>query len=364
MFLRVFGVSLAVSAAALAAAWLYGGPTAFALAAILGILEVSLSFDNAVVNAGVLRTLSPFWQRIFLTIGVLIAVFGMRLLFPLLLIWVTAGLNPREAFQLALHPPPGDASHFSDGAPSYRTLLNDAHPTIAAFGGAFLLMLFLRFFLAGPKRTWLTWLERPLAALGRVPMVAAAVAGLAVIVAAVWGAPDHKLGAVMIAGTLGMVTYITVDGLGSMFRPDQHSSGAAGLTGKAAFFTFLYLEVLDSSFSFDGVIGSFAITSDPIVIALGLGLIGSMFVRSITVYMVRKGTLSEYAYLEHGAYWAIGVLAVLLLVSIGVHVNEVLTGLAGVALITAAFLSSVVRNRRTHNTADLREARADDRVSA
>ena len=123
-------------------------------------------------------------------------------------------------------------------------------------------------------------------------------------------------------------------------------SELAKASGKAGFFLFLYLEVLDAAFSFDGVIGAFAITTDPILIALGLGLIGAMFVRSLTVFLVRKGTLNDYVYLEHGAHWAIGALAAILLVGIGYHVNEVVTGLIGVAFIGAAFLSSILRNRR------------------
>jgi hypothetical protein len=107
---------------------------------------------------------------------------------------------------------------------------------------------------------------------------------------------------------------------------------------------FLYLEVLDASFSFDGVIGAFAISTDPIVIALGLG-IGAMYIRSLTVFLVRKGTLHEYVYLEHGAHWAIGALAVCMLISIAQHVPEWITGGLGAGLIIAAFVSSVVRNR-------------------
>ena len=116
-------------------------------------------------------------------------------------------------------------------------------------------------------------------------------------------------------------------------------------TGKAAFFLFLYLELLDASFSFDGVIGAFAITSDPIIIAIGLG-VGAMYVRSLTIYLVNKGTLANYVYLEHGAHWAIGALAVLLLVTIGHHIPEVVTGLIGVGFIAAAFYWSVRENRR------------------
>ncbi|MEU2033548.1 DUF475 domain-containing protein [Nocardia amamiensis] len=348
MVLRIFGMSLLVTVLSLVVAFVYGGPTAFALAAILGILEVSLSFDNAVINATVLQRMSAFWQRIFLTIGVLIAVFGMRLVFPLAIVWITAGLDPVQAFDLALNPPPNDALTFPDGSPSYEKLLTDAHPQIAAFGGMFLALLFLNFIFEEREITWLGWLERPLARAGKLDMLSIVVAGAGLILTAEFVSDEAHRSTVLAAGLLGMITYIAVDGLGSMFHTEEQTEGPSELakaTGKAGFFLFLYLEVLDASFSFDGVIGAFAITSDPIIIALGLGLIGAMFVRSITVYLVRKGTLSEYVYLEHGAHWAIGALAVILLISIGVHVNELVTGMIGVAFIGAAFLSSIIRNR-------------------
>ncbi|MEV6319581.1 DUF475 domain-containing protein [Nocardia sp. NPDC051787] len=350
MVLRIFGMSLIVTVLSLVVAFVYGGPTAFALAAILGILEVSLSFDNAVINATVLQRMSAFWQRIFLTIGVLIAVFGMRLVFPLAIVWITAGLDPVQAFDLALNPPPNDALTFPDGSPSYEKLLTDAHPQIAAFGGMFLALLFLNFIFEEREITWLGWLERPLARAGKLDMLSIVVAGTGLILTAEFVSDEAHRSTVLAAGLLGMITYIAVDGLGSMFHTEEQIEGPSELakaTGKAGFFLFLYLEVLDASFSFDGVIGAFAITSDPIIIALGLGLIGAMFVRSITVYLVRKGTLSEYVYLEHGAHWAIGALAVILLISIGVHVNELVTGLIGVGFIGAAFLSSIIRNGRS-----------------
>ncbi|MFD4352756.1 DUF475 domain-containing protein [Nocardia sp. NPDC058519] len=353
MITRIFGLSIAITVVSLVVAYLYGGLTALALCAILGILEVSLSFDNAVINATVLERMSEFWQKIFLTIGVLIAVFGMRLVFPLAIVWVTAGLNPIEAFDLALNPPPNDAATFPDGSPSYETLLTDAHPQIAAFGGMFLALLFLNFIFEERDITWLSWLEKPLAKAGKLDMLSVVVSGTGLVLVAEFLAKDEDRSTVLAAGLLGMIVYILVDGLGSMFHTEEFEEGPKGgpstlvkATGKAAFFLFLYLEVLDASFSFDGVIGAFAITSDPIIIALGLGLIGAMFVRSITVYLVRQGTLSDYVYLEHGAHWAIGALAAILLVSIGVHVNELITGLIGVAFIGAALVSSVLRNRK------------------
>ncbi|NLV81241.1 MAG: DUF475 domain-containing protein [Rhodococcus sp.] len=354
MVLRIFGASFAVTVVSLVVAFLYGGPQALLLCVILGILEVSLSFDNAVINATVLQRMSEFWQKIFLTIGILIAVFGMRLVFPLVIVWVASGLGPVDALNLALNPPPDGAPYFANGDPSYETLITEAHPQIAAFGGMFLLMLFLHFILEDREIQWLKWLERPLAKAGRLERLEVVIAIVLLLFTATIIAPDDKVSTVMIAGSLGMITYIVVNGLGEMFHiPEEGEEGSSGgpsklakATGKAGFFLFLYLEVLDASFSFDGVIGAFAITADPIIIALGLGFIGAMFVRSITIYLVRKGTLADYVYLEHGAHWAIGALAVILLYSIGTHVPEVITGLIGVALIGAAFVSSVYRNRK------------------
>lgn len=346
--LRTFGLSGAVTVAALVAAFLYGGPSALLLCAILGILEVSLSFDNAIVNASILGKLNDYWQKIFLTVGVLIAAFGMRFALPMGVVWVTAGLNPGQALQLALHPPANHAAYFPDGTASYETHLNNAHPMIAAFSGMFLLTLFLTFILEEREVMWLSWLEKPLARAGRLDRMADGLAVLILVTITVTAVPHNEWATVLIAGLLGYVSCISIEGLGELFDTEEDSAGTqvVKLVGKAAFFTFLYLEVLDASFSFDGVMGAFAITADPILIALGLGFIGAMFVRSLTVWMVNKGTLTEYAYLEHGAYWAIGALAVILLVSIGVDINNLITGLIGVVLIAAAFLTSVVRNRR------------------
>ncbi|MFC8312192.1 DUF475 domain-containing protein [Gordonia sp. NPDC057258] len=372
MVVRVFGLSVVVTIVSLIIAFLYGGVEALILTAILGVFEISLSFDNAVINATILRRMSEFWQKIFLTIGILIAVFGMRLVFPLVIVWLASGLNPVEALDLALNPPPNDAAYFPNGDPSYETIITDAHPQIAAFGGMFLLMLFLGFVFEQKELTWLTWIERPLEKIGKLEMLEVVIAmTLLVLTATYIAAPDER-STVMIAGSLGMITYILVNGLGEYFNVEtaeddeaaepgtdaaekaaiEKTNGKSGpsdlakATGKAGFFLFLYLEVLDASFSFDGVIGAFAITADPIIIALGLGLIGAMFVRSLTVYLVRKGTLSEYVYLEHGAHWAIGALAFILLYSIGTHVPEIITGLIGVALIIAALISSIVRRNR------------------
>jgi hypothetical protein len=352
LIFRTFQWSLGITVLGLLAALLIGGPQALALVAILSILEISLSFDNAVVNAKILERMSAFWQRIFLTVGILIAVFGMRLLFPLLIVGVTAKLSPVEAVRLA------NAGGSVDTPGTYANLLHAAHPDIAAFGGIFLLMLFLDWLFDDEREhRWLRWIEAPLGRLGAVEGLSTVVSLGALALAAETLAKDP--GAVLLSGVLGMATYLLVNGLGAFFETEgEEEQGAEGVdvpvgatgahvvgaVGRAALFLFLYLEVLDASFSFDGVIGAFAITDNIYIIAAGLG-IGAMYIRSLTVYLVRKGTLSEYVYLEHGAHWAIGVLAVILLVSIGHEIPEVVTGLIGVGFIGAAFISSLRHNR-------------------
>ncbi|MEU9238380.1 DUF475 domain-containing protein [Streptomyces shenzhenensis] len=361
MLLKTFGWSFAITALGLVAAVFYGGWEAFGIVAILAVLEISLSFDNAVVNAGILKKMNDFWQKIFLTVGVLIAVFGMRLVFPVVIVAITAKMGPIEAVDLALN-----------NKDRYQQLVTDAHPAIAAFGGMFLLMIFLDFIFEDRDIQWLRWIERPLARLGKVDMLSVCIALIVLLITSFTfathahqhgGGHTDKAQTVLIAGIAGLITYMIVGGLSGFFEDRleaeeerEHEQeeeaertgkkkSAVLLAGQAAFFMFLYLEVLDASFSFDGVIGAFAITNDIVLMALGLG-IGAMYVRSLTVYLVRQGTLDDYVYLEHGAHYAIGALAVILMVTIQYQINEVITGLVGVVLIGWSFWSSVRRNQR------------------
>ncbi|AKN18458.1 DUF475 domain-containing protein [Mycobacterium haemophilum] len=347
---RGFGLSLLITAVALVAGYVYGGLAALFLLVVLAILEVSLSFDNAIINAAVLKQMSRFWRRMFLTIGILIAVFGMRLVFPLVIVWATAELDPVRAMGLALHPPPNHALEFPDGSPSYQKLIMSAHPQIAAFGGMFLLMLFLDFVFHDRDIKWLKWIEVPFARIGRLGQLSVVVAGvMLVLIAATLTHSSDEQAKVLIAGLLGLVTYLLVNGLSRAFRPSGiDAASGRRVAGKAGLVWFLYLEVLDAAFSFDGVTGAFAITADPIIIALGLGLIGSVFVRSITIYLVHQDTLDRYVYLEHGAHWAIGALSVIMLLSVEprFEVPEAVTALVGVVFIGAALTWSVLRNRR------------------
>lgn len=329
---------------------LYGGLAAALTTVILIVLEISLSFDNAVVNAKVLDTMSERWQRLFLTIGVLIAVFGMRLVVPFVIVWLTAGVDPGSALKLALER--GDPQV----AGTYGFLLHEAHPMIAAFGGMFLLLVFLNFVFEEREIRWLRRIEELLGKLGRLDSFAVVVA-LGALLVVTRALPAEKRLSVIVAGAVGIVVYLLTSSLGEVFEEDIESrdekgGGNSGVVaigarvGRAAFFTFLYLEVLDASFSMDGVVGAFAITSDPVIIAVGLG-VGALYIRTLTVLIVRKGTLQELVYLEHGAHWAIGTLALILLTTTRVEVPQVVTGFVGVGFIGAGFFSSVRERRAT-----------------
>jgi hypothetical protein len=301
---------------------------------MLSVLEVSLSFDNAVVNAVVLGEMDAVWQKRFLTWGMVIAVFGMRIVFPLAIVAIAAGIGPMEALRISLTDPA-----------RYEHIVSGAHVGIAGFGGAFLAMVGLSFFFDGEKDVhWITWLERRLALMGDIKA-----AEIAILLVAVYGIslllPPAEALTFLGASALGIVTFIAVEAIGTLLEMQDAAQKAAGQMVRSGLGGFLYLNVLDASFSFDGVIGAFALSNNMVVIALGLS-IGAMFVRSLTLLLVRQGTLAEYRYLEHGAFWAIIALAGIMLVSARVEIPETVTGLIGAALIALSLWWSIRHNRR------------------
>ncbi|MFA9216603.1 MAG: DUF475 domain-containing protein [Sphingomonadaceae bacterium] len=339
--MKHFRVSFLVTFACLAAAgwWGYeltgwgGALTAVGIAAILAVMEVSLSFDNAVVNASVLKTWDEYWKKLFLGVGIIIAVFGMRLLFPLVIVAVAADIGLMDVWHLALNDPK-----------TYSMHLTNHHAEVAAFGGMFLLLVFLNFLLDHEKEThWLGNVEKKLGSLGKVSSMAVMVS-LGVLLGSMGLVEEAQKLVVLVSGLWGVLVYVGVDAVSNLLEKEEEGSNVGDMVKRGGIGGFLYLEVLDASFSFDGVIGAFAITTDVVIIMLGLA-IGAMFVRSLTVYLVEKGTLDQFVYLEHGAHYAIGILAVIMLASMKFHIPEIFTGLIGVAFIGASLWSSV-RHRR------------------
>ncbi|MEC4749253.1 DUF475 domain-containing protein [Methylomicrobium sp. Wu6] len=328
-----FRLSIIVTVLSLAIALYWGGLTGAFIALILGVLEVSLSFDNAVVNASVLKRMDERWQFYFLTWGILIAVFGMRLLFPVLIVSLATGIGLFGVADMALHDPTTYAQH-----------LSESHVQIAAFGGMFLLMVFFGFIFDDAKELhWLGTIEKKLAGWGKLESIELIVALCLLLFIQHWLPAEIRLEA-MVAGVSGVILFVMVDSASALFEDEEEGEQTAEALKRAGMMSFLYLEVLDASFSFDGVIGAFAITQDVIIIMLGLA-IGAMFVRSLTVYLVRQGTLDQYVFLEHGAHYAIGVLAGIMLMSMTTHISEVVTGLSGAILIALSVYSSIQYNK-------------------
>ena len=328
--LKHFRGSIIITALGLFFAFWLGGTAALFATAILIVLEVSLSFDNAVVNATVLKRMSPTWQRRFLTWGILIAVFGVRFILPIIIVAVASKTGLGAVTQLALFE-----------SEKYGHLLEDAHPSIAAFGGMFLLMVFLKYFFDDAKEIhWIEIVESWLTKIGGLKSIEIAIA-LVVLALLSFVIPELLQARVLVSGIFGVVLYVFMHSI-SEFLELQESKAVGAYAGLGL---FLYLEILDVSFSLDGVIGAFAITKNIFIIMLGLS-IGAYFVRSMTLYFVQKNTLEQFRYLEHGAHYAVGILGILMLTSIAVHIPEILAALLGGAVIIASGISSIMYTRR------------------
>ena len=341
MLLRYYKFSIAFTLVCLALGVWYGWAQSGSLAAtasmlwiifVLSILEVSLSFDNAVVNAAVLKDMDEVWQRRFLTWGMLIAVFGMRIVFPLAIVAIAAGLGPMDAVNLSLNSPE-----------EYERIVSSAHVGIAGFGGAFLAMVGLSFFFDGEKDVhWIVWIEERLSVVSNIKA-----AEIALLLLVIYGIstllPEAEALTFMISGTLGLVTFIAVEAISTILEMREEALKLQGAVVRSGLGGFLYLNILDASFSFDGVIGAFALSNNMVIIALGLS-IGAMFVRSMTIHLVKQGTLAEYRYLEHGAFWAIIALGGIMLFSAVMHIPETVTGLIGAVLIGLSLWWSIRRN--------------------
>lgn len=298
---------------------------------LLCVLEISLSFDNAVVNAAVLNKMSKVWQKRFLTWGIAIAVFGMRFLFPLVIVSVISDVSLYDSLTMSISKPQ-----------EYALMMQSAHLAVSAFGGAFLLMVFLNYFFSHEKEVhWIEIIEKPAAKMAIFQSIELIIAICVMMWIHFYLADVDKL-TFLISYMWGILTYLIVHGISGVLE--------GGHLSKLKFFSsgfgmFLYLEVLDASFSFDGVVGAFAISNQLLVIMIGLG-VGAFFVRAITLYLVEKETLNQYKFLEHGAFYALGVLAFFMLLDTFFHFEEWLTALTGAVILILSILWSIYEDKK------------------
>ncbi len=307
---------------ALVVIWLKLGTEALILVSILSVLEITLSFDNAVVNAKVLERMTPVWRKRFLTWGIILAVFGTRLILPALIVSIAAWTSPLTIATLAISDP---------GA--YGDLLQTVGSAITAFGGTFLLMVSLKYFFDQEKSVhWISSIEKRFARWGRFAAIEIAIAVTGLLIISRFAEDDPAT--ILSAGLIGLILFIIMEGIGNSFSPNGSALAQKGLS------LFIYINILDSAFSLDGVVGAFALSSNLLIIVTGLG-IGAYFVRALTLFMVARKTLAELTFLEHGAHWAIFGLAAAMFTGLIIEVPEIITGCIGLACIAASYRTSV-----------------------
>jgi uncharacterized protein len=297
---------------------------------LLCVLEISLSFDNAVVNATVLKKMDAVWKKRFLTWGMIIAVFGMRLIFPLIIVAIVGNLSLVESFQIAFTRPD-----------DYARIMTSAHLSVSSFGGAFLLMVFLHFFMNHEKEVhWIKFVERPISRVSNFKSIELLVAILILLI--IHGRlPAAEATTFLVSYLWGLVIFLVVHGISDLLDGPGINKIKWLSSG---FGMFMYLEVLDASFSFDGVIGAFAISHEIFVIMIGLS-VGAFFVRGLTLYLVANETLDQFEFLEHGAFYALGILAFFMLLDPFFHIPEWLTALTGAIVLGLSIFWSVYVNR-------------------
>ncbi|MEK7626188.1 MAG: DUF475 domain-containing protein [Patescibacteria group bacterium] len=333
--IRFYGTSTAISLILIGLVGWKIGTSALILTLVLAALEITFSFDNAVINAKILKNMSTGWQQAFIWVGIPIAVFGVRVFLPLLIVSMIAGSSVVEITNMALNDPE-----------QYAHLLDEAHYMISSFGGIFLLMLALDFFFENKKVRWLKGIESIMMKAGTMESLTVMIALLVLPFAASLVDPSHRID-VFTAGIVGMFVYLAIRAMNIVLARsgvNKTLTKGAKATFKAGLIGFIYLQVVDASFSLDSVIGAFAITKEILIIAVGLG-IGAIYVRSMTIHMLRSNTLDNYRYMEHGAHYAIGLLAVIMILSLKYEIPEYITGLSGVVVITASIIHSVQEKR-------------------
>lgn len=273
----------------------------FILLTILGLslFEIITSIDNAIINAEVLKGMSQKARRWFLLWGILFAVFIVRGLLPLLIVWMA---NPQVGIIGVFF------AAFSQD-PQIAEAIEQTSPLLLLTGGVFLVFLFFNWLFLEPKNYGLRG-ERFFHAQGA--WFFAVVSILLTVI--VWFALQ-KDPMLAFAAVVGSTTFFIIHGFRG-FAQEQERKLIKGNMSDIS--KIAYLEVLDSTFSIDGVIGAFAFTFSIPLILLGNGL-GAVVLRKLTVSNIER--IKEYKFLKNGAMYSILFLgAIMILDSFGFHI--------------------------------------------
>jgi uncharacterized protein len=290
---------------------------------VLGLIvfEVVNSIDNAIVNAHVLKTMSILWRKRFLFIGILTSVFLVRFLLPLFIVWVSVpNISLPDLF-----------SSFAGGNDIAAKAVEAQTPIILTFGGIFLLFLYLHWLFLEKKEP--LFIERYLKAKHGVWFF-----GLAAVILVLIMYLARANSLMMLAAAIGSATFFILYGLKETAESTEQKLGLNQSANMGDFSKFIYLEVLDATFSFDGVIGAFAFTINLLLILFGIG-IGAIVVRQLTVKGIDQ--VAKYKYLKNGAMTSIGFLGLFMLIeAFGVEMPSFVPIVATLLLVGVAFWMS------------------------
>ncbi|OII34858.1 hypothetical protein BIU98_02550 [Curtobacterium sp. MMLR14_010] len=360
-------LSLTVVAAALA--WIVLGPAAALAFVALALLEIAMAADSSVPMAGIAGRLHSPARRLFLSLGIVAGVLAMRLMLPPVAVVVGSAEDPTATVGEAVFAPGAFAAH-----------LQEVRPALAAFGAAFIWLVFAEYLFntdRASRRSWLGRLEARLAAVARprVWSLVTATAGVAVTSvlvasAAAWEAPEVV--PVVVGGALGIGAYL---GSKRLARWALHGGGGAGGagaggaavgtdtdavgTGRGAWrihvyastvvferglVVFMLFEILDGVYSLSGsgVLGADGLSAlEQAAVGAGAIGVGALFLARLTSRLDQAAGLKRLRYLKAGAAYVLGVLAVLLWTSLLVPIPGVLVGWFGTVVIGLALASSL-----------------------
>lgn len=286
----------------------------------LSLFEIVTSVDNAVINADVLRTMSKAARRWFLIWGIFIAVFLIRGLLPFVIVY---GLNPQLGVWGTL------TAAFSED-PLVMQAVEAAAPPLLMMGGVFLVFLFLHWIFLQPKYYGLRGEEF----IERRGVWFFVIVSLALTLLIWYSIPINPW--IAFGAAVGSSVFFIVHG----FRENAEKKEREMLQNRkmSDWSKILYLEVIDASFSIDGVLGAFAFTLSVPIILIGNG-IGAVVVRQLTVSNIER--VRKYRYLKNGAMYSVAVLgAVMILDSLGAHIPAWVSPLTTISIITYFFLKS------------------------
>lgn len=294
----------------------------------LALFESITSIDNAIINAETLGTMQPRARRWFLTWGILLAVFGVRGALPWLIVWVmTPHLGPWQAFTAGL-----------TGDPAALHAIHESSPVLLMGGGVFFIFLFFHWIFIEPKKFGLP-VEQIIARQGA--WFYAVVSVLLTVV--VWFALDRNP-MLAFGATVGSTAFFVTHGF-KRYAEEQEQRLLSGEGRLSDIGKILYLEVIDMTFSIDGIVGAFAFTLSVPLILLGNG-IGAVVVRELTYFGVQR--IKKYVYLKNGAMYSILVLGIVMLAhGFGVQVPEWLSPLAMFFIVGYFFLKSRWQTKQT-----------------